>query len=157
MCRLWELGTIRGPTAQSHYKHPSVYSLSWGSYYQACGTLSSLSTPEMSLFFSRLKPSLSHILRTHVADHHFSSVATQSHTGVWNGCRCYQFCQSWQPLQLMQHRWCAGPCPRLSLQKKSDRVLSPVRRHFQLVKNSAMFQPTLSGLYSCSAKQHSKL
>lgn len=35
----------------SHYKHPPVWSLSSESYFQACGILSSLSTPEMSLFF----------------------------------------------------------------------------------------------------------
>lgn len=65
------------------------------------------------LVSSRLKPSPSHTLRARVTGHHSSSPATQSQTGVWNGCRCYQFCQSWQPLQRFNAAqmvcWCMSP------------------------------------------------
>ncbi len=94
------------------------------------------------LVSSRLKPSPSHTLRARVTGHHSSSPATQSQTGVWNGCRCYQFCQSWQPLQRFNAAqmvcWCMSP---FVTEIEEWQGLCPYEEtEFQLVTNYRMFE-----------------
>lgn len=93
------------------------------------------------LVSSRLKPSPGHMLRAWVTGHHSSSPATQSQTGVWNGCRCYQFCQSWQPLQHFNAAqmvcWCMSP---FVTEIEEWQGLCPCEAtEFQLVTNYTMF------------------
>lgn len=114
--RLLKRGTITSPAAQSHYKHPSVYSLNRGGYYQACGRSSSSSTPEMSLFppvWSR-PPVICCEPQWQAITLHLQRPRARQQFGIGVAVTSFVNHDSLYSA-LMQHRWRIGACPRLSL------------------------------------------
>lgn len=124
MLGLLESGAVSSPAAQSHFEHPSVSSPNRGGYYQACGRLSSSSTPDMSVFppVSSRPPVVRRKPLRHAITLHLRRPRARQGFGVGGAVPSFVnhdsfYCAS------MRHRWPVGACPRLSRQQKPDRVV----------------------------------